>query len=473
MYPSACSFVPFFEKQSNLVFTNFLSTHYGLNNPQIILLRFEAQEEGEIIEKYKTLILLPEQTIWFNKNFVDEKEMHKFSRGQLFVYLFDPLFKPSHSQVRYHVIYEKNSHPTCGVHSWVSHTDELIIKHKQFLSRRYISNNDTKGSYFMVPPFGEIVKCQKSQNNFEIRKTTDKSIIDTPYELFPKNKTQRGGFFINLDDEKYISRIWHDNGTGIKYPVSKNDLGKKEIKETDFCFPSQGYYFNLIIPNPVGKNLVIESNIKISALETGTEKIFLEEEIDDSELIKPKGNLFAFEIKLKKFFEKLNSILSEEEKKKNNFIRINLKFEARNSNIGDVLDEFTAYLYMFDMNDNVCDQIHNEWSKSSIYGGTKFVSYRTNKFAPFKLQDNCESYAILKNKININENEKKLKNHKIRVTINYSKKLNNEEITENKTEYLDFNINQKFKIINIRELFFKNEKNLTQITGGVHIFVAL
>ena len=26
------------------------------------------------------------------------------------------------------------------------------------------------------------------------------------------------------------------------------------------------------------------------------------------------------------------------------------------------------------MNDNVCDQIHNEWSKSSIYGGTKFVS---------------------------------------------------------------------------------------------------
>ena len=80
--------------------------------------------------------------------------------------------------------------------------------------------------------------------------------------------------FINLDDEKYISRIWHDNGTGIKYPVSKNDLGKKEIKETDFCFPSQGYYFNLIIPNPVGKDLVIESNIKISALETGTKKFF-------------------------------------------------------------------------------------------------------------------------------------------------------------------------------------------------------
>ena len=45
-------------------------------------------------------------------------------------------------------------------------------------------------------------------------------------------------------------------------------------------------------------------------------KNFLEEKIDDNELIKPDGNLFAFEIKLKKFFEKLNSILSEEDKKK-------------------------------------------------------------------------------------------------------------------------------------------------------------
>ena len=57
-------------------------------------------------------------------------------------------------------------------------------------------------------------------------------------------------------------------------------------------------------------------------------------------------------------------------------------------------------------------------------------------------------------KFNMNENEKKLKNHKIRVTINYSKKLNNEEITENKTEYLDFNINHKFFLINIRENCF-------------------
>ena len=48
MYPSACSYAPFFEKQSNLVFTNFLSTHYGLNNPQIILLRFEAQRKERL-----------------------------------------------------------------------------------------------------------------------------------------------------------------------------------------------------------------------------------------------------------------------------------------------------------------------------------------------------------------------------------------------------------------------------------------
>ena len=41
LYPSACSWVPYYENQSNLVFTNFLSTHYGLNNPQIILLRYE------------------------------------------------------------------------------------------------------------------------------------------------------------------------------------------------------------------------------------------------------------------------------------------------------------------------------------------------------------------------------------------------------------------------------------------------
>ena len=47
----------------------------------------------------------------------------------------------------------------------------------------------------------------------------------------------------------------------------------------------------------------------------------------------------------------------------------------------------------------------------------------------------------------------------LKIRVYKIKKLNNEEITENKTNK-NFNINQKFKIINIRYIFFKNEKNL-------------
>ena len=48
----------------------------------------------------------------------------------------------------------------------------------------------------------------------------------------------------------------------------------KNTKETDFCIPLDGYYFNIIIPNPAEKNLVIEKNIKVSACELHSEKIF-------------------------------------------------------------------------------------------------------------------------------------------------------------------------------------------------------
>ena len=112
----------------------------------------------------------------------------------------------------------------------------------------------------------------------------------------PEISTQRGGFFVKLDNENIISRIWHDNGTGQNYPVTKNN-SKNFLKESDFCFPLDGYYFNLIIPNPVGKNLVIEKKLKVSAHDVNSEKLFLEKKIDESDIIKPNGNLFAFEIK--------------------------------------------------------------------------------------------------------------------------------------------------------------------------------
>jgi len=470
LYPSACSFVPYFENQSNLVFTNFLSTHYGLNNPQIVLLRYESQKGGEeeIVEKYKTLILLPEQTIWFNENFVSKSELSQFSKGQLFVYLFDPLFKPSQSQIRYHAVYENNSFPTCGVHSWVSYKDELVISHKQFLSRRFMPHNETNNNYLMIPPFGKIIKCISDKKKLNNTNTNNNSIVTLPHELRPEESTQRGGFFVKLDKDNFISRIWHDNGTGVKYPVKQNL--KKNTKETDFCFPLEGYYFNLIIPNPVEKNLIIEKNIKISAYQLHSDQLFLEEQIQNSEIINPNNNFFAFEIKLKNFFQKINTKLSQQEKKDNQFIRINIKFETSNLDDTELEDEITTFIYMFDNNDNICDQIHTEWSKGSIFGGKKFISYRTNKFAPFKVKKDCESFAILKNKFSINQKEKDIKNHKLRVTVNYSKKINGEKVFLNKTKYLNFDVNHKFHLINIREVFFQEEKDLMEISGGVHIF---
>ena len=469
LYPTACSWVPYFENQSHLVFTNFLSTHYGLNNPQIVLLRYEAFNQNKLIEKYKTLIVLPEQTIWFNENFVSEDETSIFSKGKLFLYLFDPLFRPSNSQIRYHVIFEKNSFPTCGVHSWVSHNDELIIKHKEFLSRRFMCNGETKKNYFMVPPFGNIVKCLSSKNDLKIIENENKSLLKLPYELKPEISTQRGGFFVKLDNENIISRIWHDNGTGQNYPVTKNN-SKSILKESDFCFPLDGYYFNLIIPNPVGKNLVIEKKLKVSAHDVNSEKLFLEKKINESDIIKPNGNLFAFEINLKNFFKELNSSLPDEFKKKNKFVRIKMQFETSNFNESEAKDEFTSYLYMFDKNDNICDQIHNEWSKSSIFGGKKFGSYRTNKFAPFKIQQSCDSFIILKNRFNINQNEEKLKIHKLRITINYTNKNDGEKKYYNKTKYLNFEVKNKFLVLNVRDIFFKNDKDTDVITGGIHIF---
>ena len=144
---------------------------------------------------------------------------------------------------------------------------------------------------------------------------------------------------------------------------------KKNTKETDFFIPLDGYYFNIIIPNPAEKNLVIEKNIKVSACELHSEKIFLEEKIQNNETIKQNSNFFAFEIKLKNFFEKLNLKLSDEEKKNNQFIRINIKFETSNLDDTELEDEISTFIYMFDSNDNICDQIHTEWSKGSIFGG--------------------------------------------------------------------------------------------------------
>ena len=57
------------------------------------MLRYEAFNQNKLIEKYKTLIVLPEQTIWFNENFVSEDETSIFSKGKLFLYLFDTLFR--------------------------------------------------------------------------------------------------------------------------------------------------------------------------------------------------------------------------------------------------------------------------------------------------------------------------------------------------------------------------------------------
>ena len=51
--------------------------------------------------------------------------------------------------------------------------------------------------------------------------TNPNSILTLPNELQPEESTQRGGFFIKLDEEKFISRIWHDNGTGVGYSVKK------------------------------------------------------------------------------------------------------------------------------------------------------------------------------------------------------------------------------------------------------------
>ena len=285
---------------------------------------------------------------------------------------------------------------------------------------------------------------------------------------YSQRKALKEVVFIKLDEEKFISRIWHDNGTGVGYSVKKNL--KKNTKETDFCIPLDGYYFNIIIPNPAEKNLLKEKNIKVSACELHSEKIFLEEKIQNNETIKQNSNFFAFEIKLKNFFEKLNLKLSDEEKKNNQFIRINIKFETSNLDDTELEDEISTFIYMFDSNDNICDQIHTEWSKGSIFGGKKFSSYRTNKFAPFKLKKDCESFAILKNKYSIDQKEKEVKSHNLRVTVNYSKKINGENKFFNKTKYLKFNVNHKFFLINIRENFFSDEKNLNEINGGIHIF---
>ena len=62
-----------------------------------------------------------------------------------------------------------------------------------------------------------------------------------------------------------------------------------------------------------------------------------------------------------------------------------MQFETSNFNESEAKDEFTSYLYMFDKNDNICDQIHNEWSKSSIFGGKNLdligqISLRHSKF---------------------------------------------------------------------------------------------
>ena len=470
LYPTACSWAPYYENQSNLVFTNFLSTHYGLNSPQIILLRYESIKEGasEVVNKYKTLVVLPEQTIWFNENFNSNAEGNV--KGQLHVYVFDPLFKPVESQIRYHVIYENNSNPTCGVHSWLSVSNELVISHNQFLSRRFVPDFEKENEYYSVPPFGKIIKCLTKDNKTNINSNND-SLITLPNELTPEKKTQRGGFFVNLDSKKKISRIWHDNGTGNAFTFQVNGTIKKEIRQTDFCFPLKDYYFNIITPNPVSRDVVVNAEMKISAFGIKKNELFLQKKIESSDLIKHQSKLFSFEIKLKKFFKELNELLSENQKNENEFVRINIEYTTETYTSNDELkDEIISYLYMYDNKDNVCDQIHNEFTSGSIHGGKKFKSYRTNKFAPFKLKENCNSYIILKNKFTITEDEKKLDHHKIRVTINYSTATNGEKVYSNKTEYLKFNIKDKFLIINLNEIFFKDEINLSNIYGGVHIF---
>ena len=471
LYPSACSWVPYYENQSNLVFTNFLSTHYGLNNPQIILLRYEVQshDTNEIIEKFKTVIVLPEQTIWFNEKFLDQNSNRESSKGQLFLYTFDPLFRPGQKQVRYHVVYENKSYPTSGVHSWVAYKDELVISHAKFLNRRFLPFSEKKNEYFMVPPFGKIVACEE-ENKLEDKKTQNHDIIKVPAELKPKECTQRGGYFLNLDKENYINRVWHDNGSGNGFYAEKKLLLNKSVKETDFCFPLQGYYFNLVVPNPVGNNLLLEKNIKISAQSINQNKVLLEEKIENCELIKPTKKFYAFEIKLKKFFEKLNNVLSEDEKAKNEFIKINFKFDTNNSNKEAFKDEIVTYIYMYDDNDNICDQLHNEFTSGSIFGGKKFQSYRTNKFAPFKIKKNCNSFVVLKNKFEVDDVEKKVRYHKLRVTINYTENNTSIQNHYNKTEYVNFDVTQKCHLINIKDLFFKDDKSNSEIVGGIHIF---
>ena len=143
--------------------------------------------------------------------------------------------------------------------------------------------------------------------------------------------------------------------------------------------------------------------------------------------------------------------------------------EGDNANLS-FKDEITTYIYTYNTAGDICDQIHSEWTESSIYSGKGRRSYRTNKFAPFKIKKNCDTYLIFRNKFHIDEKEKKIDDHKIRVTINYSITKNEKKKYLNETKYVKFNVNNKYLIVDLKEIFFKEYKNQDEVCGGVHTF---
>lgn len=213
--------------------------------------------------------------------------------------------------------------------------------------------------------------------------------------------------------------------------------------------------------HPTAPRMTIGGEFKAVAFHPGENTPFLTRDIPfDDQIFGTKPG--TYQLDFKSFCQELRPLL----RSKDEIVQITLSFKPRGSKFA-TLDflQIQWHIFLYSNSDGICDQYHTGVSSEHILNPTSYGSFRTNKFAPFYVDELNTAYLIVNNHfpdyLCTNPGSYNI-DHKLKISLH----LHNE--VETLVKHVTIPSKAKFNIVNIRELFDLKEKK--HYTGLVHIF---